>query len=248
MSSSTSSSSSGEKKPKSRQGKTFLGIKWPGRSSSSGSSSSAEGKHHLVVPESSVVTPQSASGFMTGGIADWSNPDWDLPQDTIPEQVVILPFPCQVTCSMTIISRKAIRDLPSLLRKLELWVDQYNGSYVCKPYHTLIYILLGAKLVSRKATSRNYEYHSKFQGVIRFGVQSDRNKPPSERFRLVMNEGLEESYYAISFECDLSESKRKGIIYSELYKLNGYHYTFPDMMELLGLKVTINSEGLIASA
>ncbi|AMK09274.1 matrix protein [Pararge aegeria rhabdovirus] len=248
MSSSTSSSSSETKKQKVRRQRTFLGIRWPRQSSSSDSLSPSEGLNPLALPGRSSGPTIIPSGFMMGGSVNWANPEWDFHKEEVSDVVTILPFPCQVTCTLMIVSRKPISDVQSLLRKLELWVDQYSGSYVSRPYLTLIYILLGAKLTSRKSTSRNYEYHSKFQGVIRFGIQSDRNKPPAENFRLVMSEGLEDSYYAISFECYSSESKRKGVIYSDLYKMNGYHYTFPCAMELLGLQVVMDQEGLIASA
>lgn len=183
---------------------------------------------------------------MSGGNPEWANPEWDLPQTSFANPQKIGPFTCQITCSLTIVSRRPIRDLPALIRRLELWVDQYDGSYVCKPYHTLLYILLGAKLVSKNSTSRNYEYQARFQGIIKFGIKGNRNRPPANSYRVVMSEGLEDTYYAVHFECHMSESQRKGVIYSELYKLNGYHYTFPSMMELLGLEVVADEEGLIA--
>lgn len=248
MSSSASSSSSGDKKGKVKRSRGFLGIKWLGSSTSSGSSSPTGNDCQVVKTRDTPDGSDPSFGFLQGGLINWANPEWEVPEEDQSDQLIILPFPCQVSCSLTIVSRKPIRDLQSLLKKLELWVDQYNGSYVSKPYHTLIYILLGAKLVQRKSTSRNYEYHSKFQGVVRFGVQADRNKPPSDKFRLVMSEGMDDMYYAISFECQLAESKRQGVLYSELYKMSGYHYTFPNMTELLGLNVVINQEGLIASA
>lgn len=248
MSSSTSSSSSGDKKTKSKRVRGFLGLRWLGSSSSSDSMSLRDRNTLMNSAGSSSDTAQPIVGFMSEGSPDWANPDWEMPQPKLQEEFSILPFPCQITCSLTILSRRPIRDFQSLMRKLELWIDQYNGSYACKPYHTLIYILLGAKLVARKSTSRNHEYHSKFQGVVRFGILANRNKPPSGKFRLVMTEGLEDAYYAISFECHMSESKRKGVIYSDLYKLNGYHYSFPAMLDLLNLDIIINSEGLIASS
>lgn len=248
MSSSASSSSSGGQKKKSRKLKDLLGIRWAKSSSSSDSSSPIEGTLQLAVPGGSSTSSNPVSLFMGEGNPDWANPEWEEGPRNPDEENHLVPFPCQVTCSLMILSRRPIKNLDSLKRKLELWVDQYNGSYVCRPYHTLVYILLGTKLVSRKSTSRNYEYHSKYQGVIRFGVYSNINRPSSGKFRLVMSEGIEDSYYAISFECHLVESKRKGVTYLELYKLGGYHCTLPAMLELLNLDVVFDSEGLVAPA
>lgn len=202
-------------------------------------------KNHQISVVKPSAPPEPQLRFLEDIPVDWTRRPEDESHQPSIEVDLVSPIAFYVTASLTLNSRIKIGSVESLLSKLEMWIDHYSGSAVMYPYYTLIYILLGSKLSNRPSNSKMFLYSSNFSGVIKFGYPQRQGKPPSETLSVLGHEGRDSNYVSIRFDATMKESNRNGVIYSQLYRLNGYNFPFPAALDTFNLNIGLTHEGLI---
>nr|WGO62840.1 matrix protein M [Hefer Valley virus] len=156
-----------------------------------------------------------------------------------------------VSAQLEVSANQSVEKTGDMLRILDIMVDEYDGSYLCKPLIVATYLTIGTHL--RKmggGMKNNFRYGNGFTEVIEITGNADIHPREVEiKYNKYLSTTHKGDNVSISYQFSCKKSKRKGKNILDAYNLelsNGSHPPdLKDIMEFYDVKLKKDSQGVL---
>ncbi|QEA08652.1 matrix protein [Hayes Yard virus] len=156
-----------------------------------------------------------------------------------------------VSAQLEVSANQSVEKTNDMLKILDIMVDEYDGSYLCKPLIVSTYLTIGTHL--RKISGggkNNYRYGNGFTEVIEITGEADIHPKELEiKYNKYLSTTHKGDNVSISYQFSCKKSKRKGKNIMDAYSLELANGTSPpdlkDIIEFYEIKIRKDSNGIL---